>query len=63
MARTQVVASLSVYQIFNLCQKSNAAHKKCGELLWQLEQTDSELCLQHILTCIKHVLLIPQVMK
>ena len=61
MARTQAAAGLSVYQIFNLCQKSNAAHAKCVGLLWQLERSNSEKCLADILNCFKHVLLIPQV--
>ncbi|KAA6419997.1 MAG: condensin complex non-smc subunit, partial [Trebouxia sp. A1-2] len=60
MARTQAAAGLSVYQIFNLCQKSNAAHAKCVGLLWQLERSNSEKCLADILNCFKHVLLIPQ---
>lgn len=61
MARTQAATGLSVYQIFNLCQKSNAAHAKCVGLLWQLERSNSEKFLADILTCLKHVLLIPQV--
>jgi len=50
-----------VYQIFNLCQKSNAAHAKCVGILWQLERSNSDKCLEDIFTCVKHVLLIPQV--
>lgn len=61
MARTPATSGLSVYQIFNLCQKSIAAHTKCAALLWQLEQSNSNTCLADILTCIKHVLAIPQV--
>ena len=61
MAQTQAAAGLSVYQIFNLCQKSNAAHAKCVGLLWQLERSNSEKCLADIFACVKHVLLVPQV--
>ncbi|DBA76941.1 TPA: hypothetical protein ACH3X1_009536 [Trebouxia sp. C0004] len=59
MARTQAATGLSVYQIFNLCQKSNAAHAKCVGLLWHLERSNSDKCLQDIFMCVKHVLLIP----
>lgn len=52
---------LSVFQIFNLCQKSLSAHKKCAGLLWTLEQQDSQQCLQNILQCLQHVLLMPTV--
>lgn len=61
MARTQASPGLDVYQIFNLCQRTISAHQKCIGLLWQLEEADSERCLQSFLTCIKHFLLIPPV--
>lgn len=61
MARTQAAPSLSVFQIFNLCQKSLSAHKKCAGLLWELEGRDSQQCLQSLLLCLQHVLLTPTV--
>ena len=61
MARTQSTPSLSVFQIFNLCQKSVAAHKKCAGLLWKFEQGNAQQCLQDVLQCLQHVLLTPTV--
>ena len=50
-----------VVDLLNECQKSPAAHSRSAKLLWELALEEPELCLEEVCHCLKHVLLIEEV--
>ena len=50
-----------VRKILNTAQNSITAHRKCAELLWDVERRNSVACFEELRLCLEHVLLVSHV--
>ena len=55
------VALVTVPQLLSKSQEGLAGHARYAELLWGLQQQDSQACWQHLCAGVHHLLSLPEV--
>ena len=61
MPRGAGPCGVTVPDLLNKCQEGVGGHTKYAKLLWDLVQTDCDLCWPQLSTAVKHLLCVPEV--